>query len=353
MGVQKFIDQVICGDSNYILKSIPDDTIDLIITSPPYFNQRDYGNNVSTIGDEDDVELYIDNIQNIFKKCVRIIKPSGSIIFNIGDKYKNSSLLLVPYRFAFKMTHNNDVKLINNITWVKPNPQPRQFKRRLVSSTEPFFHFVKTNKYKYYPNKFIDEERRIIKPKPNTNIGQKYFKDIEKSTELTKEEKEAAYKELNEVINEVKLGKINSFRMKIRGIQSAAYGGYEGGRKQHIENKGFTIIRMYGRKIKRDVVEHPILSKKYIKHPAIFPEYLVEQFIKLTTKPGDIVLDPFIGSGTVAAVAKKMNRHYIGIDINPKYCEIAKSRLEKSTTSSSNNIKEEKLSKYFNIQEEE
>lgn len=64
-----------------------------------------------------------------------------------------------------------------------------------------------------------------------------------------------AIEELNEVINEVKKGKIWSFRMKIRGIHSAAYGGYEGGRKNHIKIKGYTIIKMYDRPIKKDVIE--------------------------------------------------------------------------------------------------
>ena len=65
-------------------------------------------------------------------------KNDGSIVFNIGDKYQDSNLLLVPYRFALAATETGLVKLVNEVTWVKRNPTPRQFRRRLVSSTEPF-----------------------------------------------------------------------------------------------------------------------------------------------------------------------------------------------------------------------
>ena len=71
------------------------------------------------------------------------------MVINLGDKYVDSSLQLVPYRFAIAATEAENVRLVNAVTWVKSNPTPRQFQRRLVSSTEPFFHFVKSNNYYY------------------------------------------------------------------------------------------------------------------------------------------------------------------------------------------------------------
>lgn len=132
---------------------------------------------------------------------------------------------------------------------------------------------------------------------------------------------------LIETIDEVKKGKIESFRVKIKGIHAEPYGGQNGGRKIHIERDGFTIIKIYGKSIKRDVIESPVETIKGNIHPAVYPEYVVQEFLKLLTCENDVVLDPFLGSGTTAIVAKKMKRHYIGIEINPDYCEYAEKRL--------------------------
>lgn len=321
------LDRVINDDCYKTLNELPTESIDVIITSPPYFQQRNYG---LGIGNEDTCEKYINDLVDIFELCVKVLKKTGSIFINIGDKYQDSSLLLIPYAFAKEALNRTEVKLINEITWVKSNPEPRQFQRRLVSSTEPFFHFAKSNKYQYYRDNFMSQGESLRPKKKNgDNIGKSYFKLIETS-DLSSEQKLLAKEELEEVINEVKQGKISSLRMKIRGIHSAAYGGYEGGRKQHIEKKGFTIIRMPGRSLKRDVIESPILQQKFLNHPAIYPEFLVQELLNLTTKEDDIVLDPFLGSGTTAVVAKRMKRHYIGIEINQEYCKLANKRLEET-----------------------
>jgi len=330
----RLANQVIEGDCRDILKRIADCSADLVLTSPPYYHQRDYGVTKGTIGQEENVDQYIKNLETVFRECLRVVKPSGSIIFNLGDKYENESLLLVPYRFAVRMLSCTEAKLLNVITWVKPNPQPRQFKRRLVSSTEPFFHFVKSPNYKYFPDKFnANDGSRISKANDQTRTGQGYF-DLIRASDLSQEQKDQAFKELEQVIMELKSGKITSFRMKIRGIHSAAYGGYEGGRKSHIESKGFTIIRMYGKPIKRDVIESPILNLRYVHHPAIYPERVVREIIDLTTEVGDMVIDPFLGSGTTAVIAKQMGRRFIGIEISPEYCRIAEDRLRTAAAES-------------------
>jgi site-specific DNA-methyltransferase (adenine-specific) len=321
-------------DCREVLKEIPDKSIDLVVTSPPYYQQREYGTH-SNIGQEPSVDEYVKSVGEIFRLCMRKIRPEGSVIFNIGDKYEGNSLLLVPYRFALEMSKKVEDEpqafLLNTITWVKPNPEPRQFKRRLVNATEPFFHFVKTMNYKYHPEKFTSNgNAKKELDRKASKIGHSYFEAVRASSELTNAQKELAYKELNEVIEEVRMGKIWSFRMKIKGIHSLAYGGYEGGRKQHLESKGFTIIRMSGESIKRDVIDSPILNLRYMHHPAMYPEYLVQEILNLTTDMGDVVLDPFVGSGTTAVVAKRMRRRYIGIEINPEYLESAKARLQES-----------------------
>ena len=320
------VDQILSGDNLELIQQLPDCSIQLVITSPPYFQQRDYGGGM---GNETNVNEYIDTLLCLFRECVRVVSDDGNIVFNIGDKYQDSSLLLVPYRFALAATNTGLVRLVNEITWVKKNPTPRQFSRRLVSSTEPFFHFAKSDRYFYNPKAFLAESHapQHSNKKIGTNVGQRYFDLIDES-DLSEAEKTVAQIELAEVIQEVKRGKTQSFRMKIRGIHAAPFGGQMGGRTLQLKNKGFTIIRIHGNKLKRDVIETPVAAVKGNKHPAIYPMEVVEEFLHLLTPPGALVLDPFMGSGSTAVACKRLGRHYIGYDINAEYCEYAQQRVD-------------------------
>jgi len=321
-----FWNEIICGDSADLLKSIPTNSIDLVITSPPYFQQREYDG--GGVGNERKPGEYISALMKIFRECVRVIKPTGSIVFNIGDKYEDSSLLLMPYRFAIAATEQCGVILVNHVTWVKSNPTPRQFKRRLVSSTEPFFHFVKSQEYKYFLDEFLKpvEASKTNGNGTGENIGKKYFLLIEQSA-LSPKQKEMARNALEEVIEEVRNGEIQGFRMKIRGIHSEPFGGQDGGRKIQLDKNGFTIIRIYGNPLKKDVITTPVESLKNCPHPAIYPVKIVDEFIKLLTRKGDVVLDPFVGSGSTAVAAFQNERIYIGFDISEEYCLYAQKRL--------------------------
>lgn len=319
--------KIYCGDCNEILDNIPKDSIDLIITSPPYFQQREYGTN--GIGNEETIEKYIENLVNIFQKCVNLIKDTGSIVFNVGDKYINGSLMLIPYMFALEILKEKNVKLINEITWLKVNPTPKQDSKKLISSKEPFFLFVKSNNYYFDKNSFLDFRDRLFngnKRGSGNQIGKKYFNLIE-SSNLSAEDKIVAKKELLETIREVKEEKIESFRMKIRDIHALPYGGQSGGRLTQIQKKGFTIIKIYGNSIRKDIIESNVETIKGNIHPAVYPEYVVQELIKLLTKPNDIVLDPFMGSGTTGVAAKKMNRKFIGIEIHSEYIKYAEERI--------------------------
>lgn len=128
------------------------------------------------IGNEESIFDYLSNLMNVVKECERLIKATGSIIFNVGDKYdSNGSLLLVPYRFAIDVLESTGLKLINDIEWIKQNPQPRQFRRRLVSSHAPFFHFVKSDVYKYYQDRFESDNGKKIYKEVGKQSGEKLF----------------------------------------------------------------------------------------------------------------------------------------------------------------------------------
>lgn len=322
-----FWNEIVCGDSVELMKQIPGNSVDLVITSPPYYQQRQYDG--GGIGNEKNVDGYVSSLMTVFRECVRIIKPSGSIIFNVGDKYKESSLQLVPYRFAIAATEQCDIKLVNHITWVKSNPTPRQFKRRLVSSTEPFFHFVKSLDYQYHLDEFLKPQKNS-KPASNgngENVGKTYYALIEQS-ELTDRQKQHAIDELEKVIQEVRTGTLQSFRMKIRGIHSEPFGGQEGGRKIQLEKNGFTIIRIFGNPLKRDVITTPVETIKNCPHPAIYPVQIIDEMLSLLTSPGDVVVDPFMGSGSTAVSALRNQRIYIGFDISEEYCRFARDRIK-------------------------
>jgi len=328
--LKKWLNTIQCVDCVKEMKDIPSNCIDLVITSPPYFQQRNYGG--VGIGNEKTVEEYIQNLMKIFRECVRIVKETGSIVFNVGDKYIDGNLLLVPYRFVIEAQKEPKIRLLNEITWVKPNPAPKQDPRKLVPSKEPFFLFVKSNKYYFNRSAFLAYKDRYLNgngKKTGNDIGRKYFELLDQSS-LSDSEKTRAKKELQEVIEDVKRGKLESFRMKIRDMHALPYGGQAGGRLTQIKTKGFTIIKIYGHSIRRDIIESTVETVKGNIHPAVYPEFIIQELIKLLTKQHDIVLDPFLGSGTTAVVAKRLRRNYIGIEIFDEYVKYAERRLEKT-----------------------
>jgi DNA modification methylase len=324
--------EIFTGDSLQVLKELRDNAIDLIITSPPYFQQRDYGNGDLGIGNESTEDEYLENLLNIFWECVRVTKETGTIVYNVGDKYVNGGLGLIPYKFATRAIENNKVFLINQITWSKLNPTPRQDKKKLIQSTEPFFLFAKSKNYHFNLDNFLkhlDDLNKNGKSKPTDKLGKKYFEIIENS-DLTMIEKNNARKALNDAIISVHNGEIDSFRMKIKGIHKLAYGGQEGGRNNQIKNNGFTIIKILGNKLKKDIIESPVEITKDNHHPAVYPIYIIQELIKLLTNENAIVMDPFCGSGTTCIAAKILKRNYIGIEINPKYVALTNERLKQN-----------------------
>lgn len=157
-------------------------------------------------------------------------------------------------------------------------------------------------------------------------MGQKYFALVAES-DLSPDDKQKARAALYAVIEEARRGDITGFRMKIRGVHSEAFGGQEGGRKGQMDKQGFTVIRLLGNKMKRDVIETPVETVKGCKHPAIYPAAIVEEFLRLLTVEGDVVLDPYMGSGSTAVACRRLNRRYIGFEINAEYCGYAEKRI--------------------------
>ena len=317
--------RVVCGDNRDIIPDLPDDSIDLVVTSPPYFQQRQYSS--TGLGNESDLDEYLDNIISTLRQITRVMKPTGNIVYNMGDKIVDGSLRLVPYRFAIRALDELNLRLVNDITWIKLNPTPHQFQRRLTNSAEPFFHFALNGKYYYDRPAFLPDTQKTRRSKPTARLGSRY-RDLIETADLTREQRASAHDALDQAIEDVRNGDIHSFRMKIRGIHAPAYGGQDGGRKMHIERDGFTIIRISGRGMKKDIIESPVESLPGNGHPAIFPVRVVREIVRLLCPPGGHVLDPYLGSGSTAVAALLEGRNCTGIDISWDYCDSAQARID-------------------------
>lgn len=322
--------EIVQGDSVEVMRDLPSDSVDLVVTSPPYYKQRDYDEE-EQLGREETVQAYIEALEPVFEEAVRVVRDTGSIVFNLGDKRMDGSQMLIPQRFAVEMMDSFDVSLVNDISWVKLNPTPMQSDRYLTPSTEQFFHFSVSDDYKHDIRSYLehlDEAKTSEKGRKRTErYGKSYYEMIETADELSEDEKEVAREALDDAIERVHDGEITGFRMKIRGVHALPFGGESGGRMTQIENQGFTIIEMQGNALKRDIIESSVETLEWNDHPAVYPEYIIRHLLRLLTDEGDVVLDPFMGSGTTGVASKKLGRDYVGIDLNEEYCENARKRI--------------------------
>ena len=129
------------GDALQVLAHLPDECIDCVVTSPPYYMKRQYLG--GGIGLETTYQEYIDNLLEIVKEVYRVLKPSGSFWLNIGDSYKNKQLLNIPHRVAIRMQDEQKWILRNTVVWDKMKGAMSQSKDSLGCEYEPMFHFVK------------------------------------------------------------------------------------------------------------------------------------------------------------------------------------------------------------------
>ncbi|MBN1176091.1 MAG: site-specific DNA-methyltransferase [Dehalococcoidales bacterium] len=261
---------IIPGDARKQLKTIPDESVQSCITSPPYWGTRDYGVN-NQIGAEESLEEYIKNLQKVFKEIHRILKINGTLWLNLGDTYtsgnrgwrapdrKNPSrsmgyrpptptglkpkdLVGLPWHVAFAL-QKDGWYLRSDIIWNKPNAQPESVKDRPTRSHEYLFLFSKSSVY---------------------------FYDYESSQE-------------------------NS----------------NGGNNKRNRRSVWSIYT----------------EGKHPPHLAVFPPELVKICLLTSSKRGDTIIDPFMGSGTVGLVCIENKRNFIGIEIKPEYVKIASDRI--------------------------
>lgn len=371
-----FKDKIICGDNLEIMKQIPDGKIDMGMTSPPYWGLRDYGIE-GQCGLEDTPEKYIDKMVIIFHELKRILKPSGSFFLNMGDSYGGHSggyypqkdelrarkrqikfkgnnmpkcLCMIPERLAWALIEDGWI-LRNKIIWHKPNGMPSSAKDRFTNTWEYLFFFTKNQKY-YFD---LDAVREPLAESVMKGILSGSRNRRNKETGDTKgshipgqspcgldRKKHSGYFDKNgKCLVDFEKGKNPGDTLEIPSETRTmgAIIGHGGGIKVP-GGKGWTGHPPGGANaLKKDPRWCPPEGKNPgdfmeintqpfpAAHFAVFPEKLCERPIKAACPPGGIVIDPFVGAGTTVFVANKLMRHGIGIDLSPKFCEMARRRI--------------------------
>ena len=276
--------KILTGNAAEQLIYIENETIQSTITSPPYFNLRNYSNGHNKeIGREKDISIYIDNLVKIFEILKNKTREDGLLFLNLGDTYVNGCLSGVPWRVALALIDIGWI-LRSDIIWHKPNAMPSSVKNRPTTDHEYIFMFSKNKKYQYFQDA-IREPHITFSENSKMKGGRTH------------------------------LGKRNGTPEK---------GKNEGNSNLH-DGRWDQAFHPLGRN-KRTVWNIP-LGKFRGSHFAVFPEQLVETCIKASSKEGDLICDPFTGSGTTGLVATKMKRDFIGIELVSEYADLAKSRI--------------------------
>ncbi|MBL7066145.1 MAG: site-specific DNA-methyltransferase [Anaerolineae bacterium] len=263
------VNRIIRGDCEEILKRFPDDSVDLIFTSPPYADQRrrTYGG----VKPNDYVGWFLPKAEQL----LRVLKPTGTFILNIKERVVRGERHTYVIELILSMREQGWL-WTEEFIWHKKNSYPGKWPNRFRDSWERLLHFNKQRKFNMY-------QEAVMVP-----VGDWA---MDRLTNLS---------ETDRIRDESKVG----------------------------SGFGKNVSRWVGRdKVYPTNVIHMATECSNRNHSAAFPISLPAWFIKLFTQPGDIVLDPFIGSGTTAMAAQRLGRDYVGIDINEEYCRMATERL--------------------------
>ena len=257
--------EVIRGDALEILKTLDKETVQCVVTSPPYWGLRDYGVD-KQLGLETSPDEYVNNLVEIFKEVKRVLRKDGTVWLNLADTYISKELTGIPWRVAFSLKAEG-WNLRSDIIWHKPNTLPESVKDRPSKSHEHVFLLTRSKKY-YYDSESIKEPAKY----PDGPSSPKNIKAVE-----------------------------NVYSANLQKV---------GANPKRNKRSVWTIT-----------------NKPYKDaHFATFPEELPEICIKAGSKKGDLILDMFAGSGTTLAVAAKLGRRSIGIELNPEYIKLINKR---------------------------
>jgi site-specific DNA-methyltransferase (adenine-specific) len=261
--------RVLVGDALEQMRTLADGTVNTIITSPPYWGLRDYGQH-GQLGQEPTPEGFVDAMVEVFREARRVLRDDGTLWLNLGDTYaknvageSSKSLVGIPWRVALALKADGWI-LRSDIIWAKPAPMPEPVKDRPTKSHEYLFLLAKSERY-YYDAEAIQEP--AVDPANGHRFGGDKYNDSDGP-------------------------------MNLRG-------------SQYVNT---------GKRNKRDVWTVPV--QPYAgAHFATFPEDLITPCVLAGAPVGGVVLDPFGGSGTTGLVANRHGRRAILVELNPNYAE--------------------------------
>lgn len=263
---------IIYGDCAEQLKKLPDDSVDLIVTSPPYADQRK-----TTYGGVA-VNQYVEWFLPITNELLRVLKSTGTFILNIKEKVQNGERSTYVLELILEMRKQGWL-WTEEFIWHKKNCYPGKWPNRFRDAWERLLQFNKSKQFNMY------QEAVMV---PTGGWAKTRLKNLS---------------ETDKIRDNSKVG--SGFGKNISNWE---------GREMAYPTNVLHLATECGNK----------------NHSAAFPEALPEWFIKLFTKEGDMVLDPFAGSGTTLVVAQRMHRNSIGIEIKLDYYKQIKERLEPS-----------------------
>ena len=326
------------------LKRLPDCSVDCCVTSPPYFGLRDYGVD-GQIGLEETPQAYIDRLTEVFMEVYRVLKPTGTLWLNIGDSYatgtkasrkqspnagvgancpdaqnsvprigtpvgcKTKDLIGIPWMLAFSL-RNEGWYLRQDIIWAKPNAMPESVTDRLTKSHEYIFLMSKSRKY-YFDHEAIQEVATGYDGRKDTMMhGSPKYNLIPVMPQGKRQD----------------LAKNEHQRWRFKNLQ-------EDGQQpntMHLRRAEGLPDKQYPVRNKRSVW---FVNTKpdHNAHFAVYPEELIRPCILAGCPKGGVVLDPFMGSGTTARVARHWGRHYVGFELNSEYMKIINEKTKVET----------------------
>lgn len=261
---------LVVGDCLKVLRHVPDNTLDFVITSPPYDGQPKYGN-----GEKYDRSWYKGFFLDVTEQILRTLKPHGSFVLNYRSKRHGNERGTLQYEMIFWLREQGFL-FCEDFVWGKPSPPPGRFNRFLKDAIEYCFQFAKTPRWQFFPENCLSPARWDTK-------------DRERRKKLAH----------------------NYVRVNAPSGQ---------GRKR--VQAGPDMVRP-------STLLHlePEFGPNPTRHPARFPVQLPAFFIKLMTRPGQLVFDPFGGTCTTAVAAEQLGRHWLVTEIDEQYAAILPKRL--------------------------
>lgn len=316
--------QVLQGDALEVLRTLPDASVDCVVTSPPYFNVRSYQGGAQEFGQETHIDEWMEHLRAVAVEIARVLVPWGTFWLNVGDVYASrpsegaptKSLLLGPERLAQALLADGWL-VRNRVSWTKPNPLPSSAADRLTQSWE-FVYLLVRDRHYFFDLDAIREPlltTRATRPPHVSDRRRSYGARDHGHSGLTRLSREG--------LAGHPLGKNPGDVWQVAGAR----------------------VRGHGASFPAELIRRPILATcpekvclgcgqpwQRARHPVRFtdgkprPRALVPCGCGVATRPG-LVLDPFMGSGTVAVIAERFGRDWLGIELNPAYVQLTQERL--------------------------